>query len=165
MGRPQDPFFTRAEHMNPLQNREPGRDDDIIDRMPSMGGSMMPIDADADVGCKSVARTSLSREKDTAGARKRDQRARKKNRRGRGGKGPKEDKDVTEAKTGATDRNGVPLTQKLPKQRPGESAKAYSRRVDKALREQLRDARRKAPTENQREKKRARAEAKKLARE
>lgn len=163
--RPQDPFFTRLEHVNELLNKAPAKDDDIIDKIPNMVGNMMPaLDAEPVQGVSLASTASAGRERDTAGARKRE-RASKKNRRGGGGGKSGEDRSAPADKSVATDRNGVPLSAKLPTQKPGESAKDYNRRVDKAMREQLREARRKAPTDNQREKKRNRAEAKKKARE
>lgn len=51
--------------------------------------------------------------------------------------------------------------EELPKQRPGESAKAYSARVDRSLQQHLQASRRKMTTDRQREKRKEREVAKK----
>ncbi|CAK0848275.1 unnamed protein product [Prorocentrum cordatum] len=74
------------------------------------------------------------------------------------------------AEAGAGSAAGAPpgasqRAEALPKQRPGESARAYSARLGKAAEKQLKEARRKLNTDHHREKKRKRAQDKKKAAE
>ncbi|CAK0848276.1 unnamed protein product [Prorocentrum cordatum] len=72
-----------------------------------------------------------------------------------------------QAPKGDADLAGIPelRAEALPKQRPGESARAYSARLGKAAEKQLKEARRKLNTDHHREKKRKRAQDKKKAAE
>merc|ERR1712194_374857 len=99
-------------------------EDDIIDKMPSMVGANMILDEEISGPAVRLER-NVTDGRDTAGARKR---ANKKKRRGGGGAGSATEEKSAEAAAAARSSGTENLT--MPKQKPGESAKAYARRVD-----------------------------------
>lgn len=149
--RPQDPFSTRIEPVNEGVNAPPLADEDVADIPSLVGGAFMPIDPGGGAAAGSVGSAPLSKRQ----ARKAKQKAKDRAQEA-GGKANKRARERIVPE-------GATTSQELPKQRPGESAKAYAARVDRHMEEQLRDARRKVTTERQREKKRNRVAAKRQA--
>jgi len=145
--RPQDPFARPSQQdVNEGSNRPPRDDDDVIDipRM-SVGAAMIP---GASLG------EDPQRHRERGGDT------------GRKSKGPKHKRrmasaTVEEERTRNADKpRPLPEEVAAPKQRPGESARAFARRVDAWTEQRLKVTRSKASTEHMREKKRQRAQAK-----
>lgn len=158
--RAQDPESKRVEIVAEGANAPPKDDEDIVGIPKMVGAPCLPMDIGQPVSVQ-LHEGALG-PRGTGDADKlsgRQQRREKK----------KKAKEVSAAtggaKAGAKDKVGKDsapkeaptISQDLPKQRPGESARAYSARVDQSLRSKLQEASRKVPTAHHREKMRTRA--------
>lgn len=152
-----DPLKNPRNKIKEGTNAPPVEDEDMADIPSMIGGAFMPVGDAADAPGQIGGKLKLTNKQEKIAKKRKLQEVQE--------EGSKKRKQAPrEASAGGTPgSSSSDPRQEMPKQKPGESAKAYAARVDAAAREQLREARRKVTTERQHERRRNHRAKKKKA--